>query len=405
MPRKKAEESVIPKEPENEAIPIPDSTEGPAPETEEPGAENTDILEPQQEQESAVEKEAEQPDGGFLSSGDPPQNDLPEEEAPPETAGQLQPAEDSSPRVPDSADGALEDVQTSAKSSFYQLNFRNLDRDLSPTEAAEWEAIYASYRAKSSISGPVIGLDENVFAIRNRNTRETERKTLRSLVCLNYRVKVLIPETEVWMRGEEKPDFLLNAMRGAKIEYVIMDVDREGNCAIASRRMALAGRRWYFGSAPRGHREGELLKCNVIAVGAKRCLVECNGYDVMLTQRDLSYAAIENLRSVYHPGDMLDCRLKEYDKDHMVISVKEVDPNPFDGADGRHPVGCQREAKISSTYAGGIFCTLIDNTVVLCLYNPQSFTKPFKIGDRVLVSIKSFDYNKELVYGKIVSSL
>ena len=88
-----------------------------------------------------------------------------------------------------------------------------------------------------------------------------------------------------------------------------------------------------------------------------------------------------------------------------MISVKEVDPNPFDGADGRHPVGCQREAKISSTYAGGIFCTLIDNTVVLCLYNPQSFTKPFKIGDRVLVSIKSFNYNKELVYGKIVSSL
>ena len=207
------------------------------------------------------------------------------------------------------------------------------------------------------------------------------------------------------MRGEEKPDFLLNAMRGAKIEYIIMDVDREGNCAIASRRMALASRRWYFGSAPRGHREGELLKCNVIAVGAKRCLVECNGYDIMLTQRDLSYAAIDNLHNVYHTGDVLDCRLKEYDKEHMVISVKEVDPNPFVGADDRHPVGCQREAKISSTYAGGIFCTLIDNTVVLFLYNPQSFTKPFKIGDRVLVSIKSFDYRRELVYGKIVSAL
>ena len=42
---------------------------------------------------------------------------------------------------------------------------------------------------------------------------------------------------------------------------------------------------------------------------------------------------------------------------------------------------------------------MIDNAVVLCLYNLQSFAKLFKMGKRMLVSIKPSDYNKELVHG------
>ena len=234
---------------------------------------------------------------------------------------------------------------------------------------------------------------------------EWVRKKMWCPVLLDYRVKVLIPETEMWMPGEERPSYVLQEMKGAKVGYVIINVDREGECAIASRRIALAAQRHYFATVRGGHQEGEMLKCNVLSVGPKLCLVECGGYDITLTQRDLSYTSIPDLREKYHPGDELDCRLVEYapKEERLVISVKEVEPNPFIGADQRHPVGARRNATISGKYKGGVFCTLTDGTVVLCLYSPLHSDASFQIGDGAVIVISKFDYGHQLVYGRILS--
>ena len=51
-------------------------------------------------------------------------------------------------------------------------------------------------------------------------------------------------------------------------------------------------------------------------------------------QRDMSYAAIPDLREQYHPGDELTCVVKQFDRKAgtFEISVKETVPNPFDEA-------------------------------------------------------------------------
>lgn len=207
------------------------------------------------------------------------------------------------------------------------------------------------------------------------------------------------------MPGEERPSYVLRNMTGSEIDYVIMDVDREGECAIGSRRVALAAKRHYFATARGGHTEGDLLKCRVIAAGPHRCSVECSGYDVELTQRDLSYTAIADLREKFHPGQELACRLKEYDRKaaKLVISVKEAKPNPFVGADKRHPVNCRRQATISGKYKGGVFCTLPDDTVCLCLYSAQHSDMDFDIGDSVIVVIRQYDYGRNLIFGRILA--
>ena len=46
-------------------------------------------------------------------------------------------------------------------------------------------------------------------------------------VIIAYRVKVLIPETEMWMPGEERPAHVLGNMSGTEIDYVILDVDTQ----------------------------------------------------------------------------------------------------------------------------------------------------------------------------------
>lgn len=110
-------------------------------------------------------------------------------------------------------------------------------------------------------SGRIMGIDTHSFTVRNRETRQTERRKMLCAVIINYRVKVLIPETEVWYPGQERPPYVLRNMSGAETDYIILDVDREGGVAIGSRRMALAAQRHFFDTIKGGRshwREADL---------------------------------------------------------------------------------------------------------------------------------------------------
>ena len=243
------------------------------------------------------------------------------------------------------------------KPTLLSLDLNKLDEDLSEEERNEWNAIYASYRSKSILTGRIMGIDTHSFTVRNRETRQTERRKMLCAVIINYRVKVLIPETEVWYPGQERRSI------------------------------------------------GEKLTCRVLAVGPRRCLVECGGRDMSLSQKDLTYIATPDLRTRYHPGQTLNCVLKEYDRreGQFWVSVKDTVDNPFFGALRRHPIGSRRQAVISGKYGGGVFCTLSDETVCLCHYSTLHSDLDFHVGDTVILAIKQFDYERSLIYGRILS--
>jgi len=287
------------------------------------------------------------------------------------------------------------------RNSFYDLNLNRLDRDLTPAQAQEWNSIYASYRSRSILSGMAIGVDQNTFEISGEDG-QSKVTTIRSLIIIDYRVKILIPETELWVPGDERPQYVLPNVVGSFIDYIILEVDRVGECAVASRRMALTSKRFLF--SRNDHHEGERLTCKLVAVGPKVCTVECNGFDIQLTQRDLTYSAVPDLREKYRPGMELDCILKEYDKaGKLEISVKEAQVNPFDGADKRHPVGSRRHAVISGKYRGGVFCTLPDGTVCHCLYSSRHSDADFRDGDSVIITIREYNYGKQQIFGRILT--
>ena len=285
------------------------------------------------------------------------------------------------------------------------LNLNEMDRGLSREEREEWNEIYASYRSKSLISGRIIGVDGNSFYVRNKETGALERRRMYCAVVIAYRVKVLIPETEFWMPGEERPTHVLRNMTGAEIDYMILDVDREGGVAIASRRMGAAAARHRFDTQRGGHSVGERLTCRVLAVGPSRCLLECGGRDITLGYRDMSYANLTDLREKYHPGQTLDCVLTAFNRasGEMEISVKEAEPHPFQGIATRHPIGSRRYATITGKYGGGVFCTLPDGTTCMSLYTPQHTDRDFHEGDTVILVITQFDYDRCLIYGRILA--
>lgn len=320
-------------------------------------------------------------------------------ETPDESAEQPEQAQIESP-----AQHALT-AEAAERRAFFNLDFHELDRGLSPEERQEWNSIYASYRGRSVMTGVIAGVDPHSFKIRDKATGEVTWRTFYCAVVIPFRVPILIPETELWARGEERPRYVTRNMGGATIDFVVTQVDREAKFVLASRRLALASRRYYFSTQPSLNRPGARLQCSLLAVGPRRCLATCYGYDVEMTQRDLDYSAIADLRDVYHRGDTLDCIVKEYESraNRLVLSVKETIPNPFDGADFRHPEGCSRQAVISGKYAGGVFCNLTDGVTVMCNYSFQYEDAEFQSGDRVTVVIQRYAMEKKQIYGKIVA--
>ena len=289
--------------------------------------------------------------------------------------------------------------------SFYDLAFNELDRNLTPEERQEWNNIYASYRGRNAMSGVILGVDPKTTSLWNAKSGQWEKNTMYCATVVPYRVPILIPSTEMWQEGKERPDFVFQNMVGASIDFIITKVDRSGGYAIGSRKLANRSQRYFFAHREELHSVGARVKCQVLAVGPRRCLIECYGHDLDTTQRDLRYAAVPDLRREYHSGMKLDCIVKEFDRerDELVISIKETEANPFFGAEQRHPVGSRRLAVIAGKYGGGVFCNLPDGVVCMCNYAYQHEDADFEVGQNVVLLVQRYNNEKHQMYGKIVS--
>lgn len=303
------------------------------------------------------------------------------------------------------ATAAPSQMPKSDRQSFFELDFHELDRNLTPEEQQEWNSIYASYRGRSALTGTIIGVDPLSINTRDPESGTVKKKTMYCAIVVPYRVRILIPASEMWEQGQERPDYVLQNMVGAVINFVIIKVDRDSGFAIASRKIANRSQRYFFAHRSDLNRESTRLKCRMLAVGPRRCLAECFGHDLALTQRDLRYTAIPDLRVEYHPGMELDCIVKSYDPEteQLAISVKETEVNPFFGAQQRHPVGARRLAIIAGKYGGGVFCNLPDGVTCMCNYSYQHDDADFIVGEQVMLLVQRYDTEKRQMYGKIMS--
>lgn len=448
MPRKKATPTEpLPDPPEMVAVP-PESTETPVPESEAtaqlPAPPRADVpfgenaaAEPMPETSAPVEdtptmdvteivdvsSTASPGNEGYIAAdfSDTPLEEETESHLPPEALLESPELSDDAPEstpretpVPPSEGPVLPVVEVSSsaekvsemsdRDKFFHLDFRKLDRDLTEEERKEWNAIYASYRGRSPLSGTVIGVDLFSLNIRSRKTGKVHKRDLYCAIVVPHRVRILIPETEMWL-DSEKAGRSLNHLMGATLRFTVIKVDRENGFALASRKLAMKARRTYFARRPELMETGARLKCSVIDVGPVRCLVECYGHDITLTQKDLCYVSVSDLRYAYRPGQELDCVVTSYDPktDKLKVSVKAALSDPFEGAEQRHPVNSRRQAVISGKYAGGVFCNLPDGTVCMCSYAYQYEDSDFDVGDTVILAVKRFDSTKRQMYGKILS--
>jgi len=289
----------------------------------------------------------------------------------------------------------LERLSTSRR-AFNATAFTELDRNLSDDEREEWNAIYASFSSRSLLRNTVIGLESIPFP-----TDDELEQVLTCMVVMRHLVKVLIPLPLFWI---EPTGINPNSVIGADVDYIIIGVDREGECAIAARSLAL--------EQQRGHAlnvqhiaDGDVGSASVLACGPARITGNACGVDGTMGQQAMSYTYLADMREEYHAGQQLQAKVLSVGEDMLALSVRDVGTDPYLNAELRHPVGSSRIATISSKYAGGVFCRLTDGCTVVCRYAQQFSDDEFRVGDRVVVQIWSFVDEKRWLRGKIRAKL
>lgn len=288
---------------------------------------------------------------------------------------------------------------------FYATDFWGVDKGLSPQQRQEWSAIYASYRGQSVLRGLVVGVDPMMMWAKDRRTGEHIELATFGVTISSCCARIIIPQEEMWFSEDERPDFALRNLYGATLDFVVTQVDRDGSFVVASRRKALKARRRHFTRSSL-NREGARTECDLLITGPNSCTVTCHGYDILLSQRELSYPAVPDLRQAFRDKkNPLPCIVKGFNAEtgQLMISVKEAGPNPFDGAEFRHPLGSRRQGKIAGKYGGGVFVTLPDDVTVMCNYAFQYEDTDFELEDQVLVIINRYSYEKKQIYGKIIA--
>lgn len=285
----------------------------------------------------------------------------------------------------------LERLSTSRR-EFNATAFAELDRNLSDEEREEWNAIYASFSSRSLLRNTVIGLESIPFP-----TDENMEQALTCMVVMRHLVKVLIPLPLFWL---EPTGINPNSVIGAEIDYIIIGVDREGECAVAARSLALEQQRWHALNVQRIS-EGDVVSASVLACGPTRITVTACGFDVTMGQQAMSYTYLADMREEYHAGQQLQAKVLSVSEDMLALSVRDVGTDPYVHAELRHPVGSSRIGTISSKYAGGVFCRLTDGCTVVCRYAQQFSDDQFRVGDKVVVQIRAFVDEKRWLRGKI----
>lgn len=157
-------------------------------------------------------------DGGVVAPVEAelaPPAEAPAEEAPEQEAEQqASPSEEAIPdEYPEELAAQEEPTpELSDRQKFYALKFNELDRGLTPAERAEWNAIYASYRGRSALHGRVLGVDPMKAMVFDRSTRVQAMQMMNCAVVVLHRIRILIPETELWFSENEKPDYVAQSL-------------------------------------------------------------------------------------------------------------------------------------------------------------------------------------------------
>ena len=259
-----------------------------------------------------------------------------------------------------------------------------------------WQNIYTSNQKGKILKGIAVAMETEMVTLTKNGKKE--RKAIDSLIVNFKDIKILIPSSEIKEGKIDKRQ--MRNMIGSEIRFIIVEVDKLTNKAVASRKMALEKIRKI---ELKKYEKQDKVFARVISVFSKYIDIECLGVDIRLKPEDLEYGYIANLTKNYQVGDKIKVLIKEIDVDKGILKVshKETKEDPYKIARKNYVEKGEYLGEVTGYSNNGVFVNLeqgIDTMATL----PNWMEMPPTIGDKVVIKIIKIQEEKRKIYSSLL---
>lgn len=186
----------------------------------------------------------------------------------------------------------------------------------------------------------------------------------------------------------------LQQLVGRKIPYKVIEVDPQRRRLVLSERKAV--RQWRQerkSEMIRQLKEGEVRKGVVTSLREFGAFVDIGGADGLIHISELSWSRVENPAQILTIGQEIETQVirLEYQSNRIGLSLKRLQPNPWQKATGRFEVGQVVEGKVSHLTAAGVYVQLEDGPEGL-LRPPDG---PGSLVPGVIVQVRVLEFDPE----------
>lgn len=205
----------------------------------------------------------------------------------------------------------------------------------------------------------------------------------------------------------------LQNLVGQKFPAKILEVDRAKNRLVLSRKAVLEDARDVeMDELEQAYENGDVLQGTVKKIMPYGAFIGINGVEGLLHISDISWKKIAKVEDVLKPEQVIDVKIKSFDREKQRISFSHKDcmPNPWETAVTNHSIDDVVDAKVVKILEFGVIVELDDGLTGLLHINEMTDDhnkKPGDIcslGDVLKVKIISIDEGRRRISFALVEA-
>ena len=198
----------------------------------------------------------------------------------------------------------------------------------------------------------------------------------------------------------------LAAFMGDRLEARVIEMDRNRNNVVLSRRVVLEeGRKHERAAILEKLAKGQILPGTVSSIVDFGAFVDLGGIDGLVHISELSWSHVNHPSEVVKVGDAVEVKVLDVDMDRERISLglKQTQPDPWQELVKKFPIGSIIEGKVTKLVPFGAFVELGDGVEGLVhisemakshVETPEQVTA---VGESVMIKVKEVDLDRRRI--------
>jgi small subunit ribosomal protein S1 len=222
-------------------------------------------------------------------------------------------------------------------------------------------------------------------------------------LSVNIGVKAFLPGSQVDLRPVKNLDKYI----GETLQFKIIKFNKKRGNIVLSRRVLLEQER-----AEKREETLKRLQEGVILTGVVKnitdygAFIDLGGIDGLLHITDMSWGRLAHPSEMFEVGQSVEVKVLKYDPDSQRVSLgyKQIQPDPWEEAEYKYPVGAIVRGKVVSITEYGAFVELEDGIEGLVHISEMTWNKRIKspaklvnVGDIIEAKVQGMDVENKRI--------